>query len=80
VWAFLIWERIGIAKDVGHGRQDNNFTVNGAEQLAEDVDVRRLLEICLGENDRRLGFYDRRLKRPRFVPWMARLARRLIPG
>ncbi|MBV9419993.1 MAG: ferritin-like domain-containing protein, partial [Alphaproteobacteria bacterium] len=30
VWAFLIWERIGIASDVSHGQQDNNFTVNGA--------------------------------------------------
>ncbi|HVV64715.1 MAG TPA: hypothetical protein VHC42_04550 [Rhizomicrobium sp.] len=80
VWAFLVWERIGIARDVGHGRQDNNFTVNGAEQLAADVDVRRLIQMCLEENERRLAVYDRRLKRPRFVPRMARLARRLMPG
>ena len=26
VWLFLIWERIGIARDVGGGEQDNNFT------------------------------------------------------
>jgi len=31
---FLIYERLGIASDVSNGQQDNNFTVNGAEQLA----------------------------------------------
>ena len=33
VWLFLIWERIGIARDVGSGVQDNNFTVTGAKQV-----------------------------------------------
>jgi len=79
VWAFLVWERIGIAKDVGNGQQDNNFTVNGAEQLGKDINVRGLMDICLAENDRRLGIYDRRLKRPRFVPFMIRLIRHLLP-
>ena len=74
VWAFLVWERIGIARDVGHGQHDNNFTVKGAQQLGADIDVGELIAICLGENDRRLSIYDPRLKRPRFVPFMARLA------
>jgi hypothetical protein len=78
VWIFLIWERIGIARDVGHGRQDNNFTVNGAQQLGADIDVGELVAICLAENDRRLSIYDPRLKRPRFVPFMARLALKFI--
>ena len=78
VWAFLIWERVGIANDVGHGVQDNNFTVNGAEQLGKDIDVTALMDICLAENDRRLGIYDKRLKRPRFVPFMVRLARKFM--
>ena len=78
VWIFLIWERIGIARDVGHGRQDNNFTVNGAQQLGADIDVGELVAICLSENDRRLSIYDQRLKRPRFVPFMARLALKFI--
>ena len=43
VWAFLIWERIGIARGVGGGQaesgaagnpQDNNFTVTGGKSLA----------------------------------------------
>jgi len=78
VWAFLIWERLGIAGDMSHGQQDNNFTMTGAEQLGADIDVAGLIDVCLRENDRRLGGYDQRLKRPRFVPFMARLARRFM--
>lgn len=80
VWAFLIWERIGIAKDVGNGEQDNNFTLNGADHLGEGISVGKLMETCLAENDRRLGIYDKRLKRPRFVPFMIRQIRRFIPN
>jgi hypothetical protein len=78
VWIFLIYERIGIAKDVGNGQQDNNFTMNGAEQLGADINVGELIAICVAENDRRLGIFDPRLKQPRFVPFMARLALRFI--
>ncbi|MBV9330251.1 MAG: ferritin-like domain-containing protein [Alphaproteobacteria bacterium] len=78
VWAFLIFERIGIARDVGNGVQDNNFTVTGANQLGSDIDIGELMDVCLAENDRRLSAYDSRLKRPRFVPFMIRLARRFV--
>ena len=78
VWLFLIYERIGIAKDVGNGQQDNNFTMNGAEQLGADINVGELLAICVAENDRRLGIYDPRLKQPRFVPFLARFALKFI--
>ncbi|MBV9570469.1 MAG: ferritin-like domain-containing protein [Alphaproteobacteria bacterium] len=78
VWAFLIWERIGIARDVGGAPQDNNFTVNGAQDLGVDVSVAELMDTCLAENDRRLGIYDTRLLRPNFVPRMVRFARRLM--
>jgi hypothetical protein len=80
VWVFLVWERLGIAKDVGNGEQDNNFTVNGADHLGEGISVGKLMETCLAENDRRLGIYDKRLKRPRFVPFMIRQIRRFIPN
>ena len=78
VWAFLIWERIGIAKDVGGASHDNNFTVNGAQELGVDVSLPELMDTCLAENDRRLGIYDVRLLRPNFVPRMVRLARRFL--
>ncbi|HWD26616.1 MAG TPA: hypothetical protein VG387_05600 [Rhizomicrobium sp.] len=79
VWAFLIYERIGIASDVSNGQQDNNFTVNGASQLSDgEIDIYKLMDTCLAENDRRLGIYDQRLKRPRFVPFMIRTFRRFV--
>jgi hypothetical protein len=58
--------------------QDNNFTVTGASQLGDDIDVFRLIDVCLAENARRLGSYDERLKRPRFVPFMTRTFRRFF--
>jgi hypothetical protein len=77
VWAYLVWERIGIARDVGNGG-DNNFTATGAKDLGIEVTVPGLMDICLAENERRLSGYDKRLLRPRFVPAMARLARKFM--
>jgi hypothetical protein len=78
VWLFLIWERIGIARDMGGGVQDNNFTVTGAKSVGEDINVATLIDICLAENDRRMSAYDKRLLRPVLVPALARLARRFM--
>jgi len=81
VWVFLALERMSLAKDLEGGAaegQDNNFTVTGAEQLGSDIDVGELMDLCLAENDRRLGKYDARLVRPNFVPRMVRLARRFM--
>jgi len=78
VWAFLVWERIGIARDVGNGVQDNNFTMTGAKSVGDDINIGALLDLCLAENHRRMSAYDQRLIRPRAVPALARLARRLM--
>jgi len=78
VWLFLIWERIGIARDMGNGVQDNNFTVTGAKSVGSDMNVGQLIDICLAENQRRMSLYDRRLLRPALVPALARLARRFM--
>ena len=78
VWAFLIWERIGIARNVGNGVQDNNFTVTGAKQVGADIEVAQLMDICLSENARRMSFYDPRLLRPSTVPALVRFIRRFI--
>jgi hypothetical protein len=90
VWAFLIWERIGIARSVGNGEpagkgaadsvpQDNNFTLTGGKSLgAADLSLVALIEICLAENDRRLSGYDPRLLRPNAVPRLMRFAHRLM--
>lgn len=78
VWLFLIWERIGIARRVESGAQDNNFTVTGAKSVGNDIDVAELIDICLAENERRMSLYDGRLLRPFAVPAVARLARRFM--
>ena len=74
VYLFLIWERIGIARDVGNGVQDNNFTVTGASQLGADIEVADLMRICLAENDRRMARLDPRLPRPSTIPPLVRFA------
>jgi hypothetical protein len=78
IWTMLVWERIRIARDVGHGVQDNNFTINGAKSLGADVSPADLIDLCLAENARRMRAYDERLVRPAAVPALARLARRLM--
>jgi hypothetical protein len=77
VWAFLIWERVAIARDVGNGG-NNNFTATGTRDLGIDVTIGGLMDVCLAENERRLAGYDGRLLRPRFVPAMVRLMRRFV--
>ena len=81
VWAFLIWERIDMAKGMGDNSvaQDSNFTLNGSKELGVEISFPDLARICLAENDRRLGVYDARLIRPRFVPAMLRLALKFLP-
>jgi hypothetical protein len=80
VWAFLIWERIGIAGQMESSdkAQDSNFTLNGSRELGVEITFAELARICLAENDRRLAPYDRRLIRPVFVPNMMRLALRFM--
>jgi hypothetical protein len=82
VWAFLIWERIGIARGIdADGRaQDANFAMTGGSAIATDLNPRTLIELCLSESDRRMAGYDRRLLRPTTVPFLARLAGRFIPA
>jgi hypothetical protein len=85
VWAFLGWERIGLARgmDDGHAEsgkpQDHNFTVNGAKAVSNvDLGLRELMELCLAENDRRFAGYDTRLVRPTTMPFLTRLACRFV--
>jgi hypothetical protein len=83
VWAYLIWERIGIARSLGGAPpdktiQNNNFTVTGSKSVGIDVSPAELMDICLAENDRRLAGYDRRLLRPIFMPAVVRFARRFM--
>jgi len=79
VWAFLIWERIGIARGIGGAPDaDNNFTVTGSKSVGVEISTGELMGLCLAENDRRLAGYDPRLRRPNVVPRLVRFARRFM--
>ena len=78
VWIFLIWERIGIARDLNGTPQDRNFTVKGSKSIADEITPAGLMAVCLQENDRRLALYDPRLLRPRLVPALVRFAVRVM--
>jgi hypothetical protein len=83
VWAFLVWERVGIARGIGGddkaAAQDNNFTVTGAKSVSSaEVSVGALLATCLAENDRRFAGYDARLVRPTTTPRLVRFALRFM--
>jgi hypothetical protein len=84
VWAFLVWERLGIARGVAGGPkagapQDHNFTLTGSRAVsAIDLSPAALIDVCLAENERRLGGYDPRLLRPNTVPRLLRFVRRFL--
>jgi hypothetical protein len=89
VWAFLVWERIGLARGFGGAGDgegemapgDNNFTLTGSKSVsAADLSLGALIDICLAENDRRLSGYDPRLLRPAVVPRLLRFVRCFLPG
>jgi hypothetical protein len=81
VWVFLGWERVGLVASFAGGDDgeepapDNNFTLTSAEHLGIDMSLGGILDVCLAENDRRLGPYDARLLRPMFIPRLVRLLR-----
>ena len=87
VWAFLIGERIGLARSAGAPRdgapQDNSFTLTGSKAVADiDLSLAALLDLCLVENERRMAGYDARLLRPQVMPRLVRFVRRFLraPG
>ena len=65
------------AEPVRTGSADRK-KLNRARELGLDMPLGQLLDICLAENERRLGCYDARLLWPILVPRMVRLARRLL--
>lgn len=77
VWAYLIWERIKLGREVGGG-QDNNFTMTGSGAIGVELKPRDLMDLCLEENDRRMKALDPRLPRPAVMPALVRLIRPLL--
>jgi hypothetical protein len=80
VWFSLIRDRISLARgiDTSGAAQDMNFPANVGDSVSGGVSARALIDLCLSENERRMGGYDARLLRPVTVPRLARIARRFI--
>lgn len=80
VWVTLIWDRMAIARgiDTDGVARDANFPATGTADIGESLTPRDLIALCLEEDARRMGGYDKRLLRPTFVPKLARLALRFM--
>lgn len=74
--AVQAWSRVQTARGMGDG---GDFTLKGHEAIDIDIKPRAFLELCLRENERRLGLYDRRLLRPHLVPTIARALCTVLP-
>lgn len=57
-----------------------NFTLSAHQELGDSITLHSLLDLCLRENERRLGIYDSRLARPKLVPTIARFLYRVLPA
>lgn len=67
------WNRLSLARGMD-GKNNADMTMKGHEAMGIKLTPRAFMEICLAENDRRLGRYDERLLRPQFMPRLVRLA------
>jgi hypothetical protein len=73
--ALQVWKRIQTARGVA----DDDMMLSAQDSLnTADLSPGKLLNLCVQEHDRRLGIYDRRLLRPRFVPAIARSLTRVL--
>lgn len=85
-WIVLVWERIGIARGLegtgtkaGTQPQDNNFVFTGSKAIGSgNISAAEVIDVCLGEHERRFAGYDSRLLRPKLMPRLMRLARRFM--
>ncbi|MGC2203183.1 MAG: ferritin-like domain-containing protein, partial [Stellaceae bacterium] len=86
-WAFLIWERIDVARGIGKstareptaGLQDNNFVFTGSKAIGGvGASAAAVIDVCLSEHERRFSGYDERLLRPQLMPRLMRFARRFM--
>jgi len=73
--ALQVWKRIQTARGVA----DDDMMLSAQDSLnSAELSPGSLLNLCVQEHDRRLGMYDSRLLRPRFVPAIARSLTRVL--
>lgn len=68
--------RMGLAKSKPN--KNSSMTRKGHKSLKLKLSPRKVIDICLEENDRRMARYDPRLVRPQMVPRLARFGRRFV--
>ncbi len=71
------WNRLSLARGMD-GKNNADMTMKGHEAMGIKLTPRAFMEICLAENERRLGRYDERLLRPQFMPRLVRMALPLL--
>jgi hypothetical protein len=59
---------------------DDNFVVTGGETLTVDLTPRKLVEIALAEDELRMSQFDPRLLKPKIMPFIGRMALRVLPS
>ena len=73
------FSRLSLVGAADHGKSDANFVVAGGETLTVGLTPRRLLEVALDEDAKRMTEYDPRLPRPRIMPFLAKLVLKFMP-
>ncbi len=64
----------------GEVEQDDDFVIQAPKQLVgDDLTLRKFIETCVTENDRRMMEFDARLPRPTLLPAIMRLVLRMMP-
>jgi hypothetical protein len=81
--AALVAAAIGRLSLAGIGEPkpgDDNFVVTGGEALTIDLTPRKLVEIALAEDARRMSQFDPRLLKPKIMPFIGRMALKILPA
>jgi hypothetical protein len=72
--------RLSLAGAADGGKGGDNFIVAGGETLTVGLTPHKLVQIALAEDTRRMERYDKRLLRPRIMPFLGRIALKILPG
>jgi hypothetical protein len=70
--------RIQTAIQLRRGTDSQEDFVLNPDAIDRGVSIKRFIETCLNENERRMVRYDAKLLRPRLVPWAASTALKLM--
>ncbi|MFY9286867.1 MAG: ferritin-like domain-containing protein [Alphaproteobacteria bacterium] len=72
--------RVSLAGVANDGAASDNFVVTGGETLTKGLTPRSLVEVALAEDSRRMSSFNPYLLRPRIMPFLARMALKVLPA